>query len=813
MFARIPRTHSFRDQYTLTPSEEELRRRNRAYYEHYTREEAEKLKKLYIKACREESDYDISNPKKILWEGFRPHGYQAKKEAPLQKLPSFIPLLPRELKNITVTPFMIQLEGIVPDSLANAAITIRNNNEFSIRVYVAPRKQGVMDFPKGNRKVVKGNTETEIPIRYRAENVGKHYVVIDIIINECHGCECILQARVIPGFVTTDVNHIEFLSNGPPRFYLKLTNPCNARAGFAWENTTKSLTILPARGIIPPKCYMYCKINYIPVVEEKLAAEITLISERAKLLIDVFTTFVKAKVGLSTDHLEVPAIPLNIPIRRKVVLRNFKDEIVLFRVINPKPIYGVTITPTEGLLKSFGDQIFYVNIRIPTCMQFTCSVVLEIQKIEEIKFKISGHVEYPMVSVKPNAFHLRKIFLGGFDRFKFQIENVGKCVASVKFNFEYYPEFYVSKNPEKGALALTSAGFMLEPQEQKVLYLHFHPIDVAPNCFFLPIVINDVLGPPSKIRPDTTIVSTYLSPGMNNYKPENAIETTHPTKLSCIEITNTVAWTILEFSHLDLDFFSYTHIASQSVTSLNFFASNESQEEITFTIRTKDLNGPFYLTNLEGGSVQHESDCMIITLEEGDEIILNAQFVAIAPGAYTVYAPVYLEGAEDEPHNYITLRGNHFSPTIEIPSPIVYMMPVPLGVQCESHFTAKLRYHSSKCFFSTKTSIPELLVSTYREALDRCRLDEDRLEDDEDVEGLHVAVIHTAGFPMQYSAMVKMECTCSAGCSFLVKGIADDCVLTSYIFRGVHCTADVAQSETSFANTTAVGLAEALQPP
>lgn len=804
MFARIPRVRCMRDEYTLSPSEEELKKRNQAYYQEYTREEAEKLRKLYKNMCKKDSDCNISNSSSSsLWSSFRPRGYQTKKEVVVPKKPSFIPLTPSELNNIVVTPFMMQLEGICPDSFANTAITVENNNEFSIRVYVAPRKRGVLEFPVGNRKTVKANSTADIAIKYKAENIGKHYVVIDIIINECHGCECILQARVIPRFVTTDSTHIEFMSNGPPRRYLKLTNPCNEEVTFTWENTTQSLVIMPSKGTVPPKCYLYCKINYVPMISERLASEIILVSERAtgpKTLVDVFATPVKAKVGLSTDHLQIPYVPLNLPIRRKVVLRNFGSENVLFKIINPSPIHGVTVTPSEGIMRCYGDQIFYVNVCISTCITFSCTVKIEVQKIDQIEFKISGCIEYPQIEIKPSSFHLRKIYLGCFDRFKFQVENCGQCAASIKFCFEYYPEFYVSNSSEKYSSALKPEGIILEPQELKTLYLHFDPIDVAPNCFYLPIILNGILGPPSKIRADTTSVVTYLAPGLNQYQPQFATASEYPARLSCIEISNTVSRAILGFSDLQLEFYIYSHGIMKSLESLNFFVTNLSHETATFSIHVKDITGPFVIKHLEGGDLSEENSCVSITLDGGDEAIFNVMFIPTIPGDYVDYVPVYLEGMENQPYNYIVMKGNLYTATIEIPNPIIYMLPVPMGVQCESHFSATLRYHTAKCFFSSKTLAQELLVSTYRENSEHAG------DWNDGVEKLHVALFYTSNVATQYSAVVILECDCGASATVTVKGASDNCILSTYIFRNVYCVKDTEHSETSFTKTVAVSL-------
>lgn len=793
IFARIPRNRSMKDQYTLSNSEEELRKRNRDYYQEYTRTEAQKLRNLYKDKCKQVSDYDTTNPKKIFFTDFKPQSYKDKEVALTTKKPSFIPLTPSELYNISVFPFIIQLEGIVPESFANTAITVKNNNEFSIRVYINPKKYGVLEFPEGNRKIIRANTEQKIPIKYNAEGIGNHYVAIEIIVNESHGCECILQTKVIPGFVTVNVSHLEFVSTESPRKYIKLTNPCNEDVTFNWENNTKSLNILPSKGTVPAKSFMYCKILYIPAVTEKLASEIILTSDnnkQSKILIDVFATLVKPKVAFSIDHLEIPIVPLNIPIKRRLTLRNFGNENVLFNIINPTPIYGISVAPSQGILRGYGDQIFNINICVPTCITFSCTVEIDVQLIDKISFKISGSVEYPQVIVKPENFNLRKVYLGCFDKFKFQVENIGRCLASIQFNFEYYPEFYVSTDAKKDSPVLKKKGILLEPQERKVLYLHFYPIDVAPNSFHLPIIINNILGPSSKIRMDTLSTNTYLGPGVNFYHSEQTNVIEYPAKLRCTEVSNTVLCPVLEFSELRFKFYKYTHVNLESVDSLVFFVTNVSNTTATFSIHLDDRD-PFCLKHLEGGTVNSEGNRIIITLNSKDEAILNAVFLPISPGEYINYFPVYLEGMEDEPYNYIIMHGNLYAPTIEVPDPVVYMLPVPLGITCESHFTAILRYHGEICSFSNQSQSTDLLVSVYREKSGKRRKEKDA------VDKLQVNVFHTTSNAVEYATQVILECSCGAFTKFTVKGVVDNCILTTHIFRNVYCVKDADHFDSS----------------
>lgn len=87
------------------------------------------------------------------------------------------------------------------------------------------------------------------------------------------------------------------------------------------------------------------------------------------------------------------------------------------------------------------------------------------------------------------------------------------------------------------------------------LHLHFEPIDLASYAFYLPIVINDILGPALETDPRTLKPLEYLKPFKKYYvnlTKDNQQDI--PLRLVTISIDCTVAGHVVHFSKLEFHF-------------------------------------------------------------------------------------------------------------------------------------------------------------------------------------------------------------------------------------------------------------------
>jgi len=104
---------------------------------------------------------------------------------------------------------------------------------------------------------------------------------------------------------------------------------------------------------------------------------------------------------------------------------------------------------------------------------------------------------------------------------------------------------YIS-NKQKG-----TEGITIVPGASQNLYLHFQPVDLASNAFYLPIMINQLLGPVSMLNPKSIQPAEFLKLHEAHYAHlSDFIMTPLPDKLPIVSIDYTVADRIVFFSKL-----------------------------------------------------------------------------------------------------------------------------------------------------------------------------------------------------------------------------------------------------------------------
>lgn len=94
-------------------------------------------------------------------------------------------------------------------------------------------------------------------------------------------------------------------------------------------------------------------------------------------------------------------------------------------------------------------------------------------------------------------------------------------------------------------------GITIAPGASQNLYLHFQPVDLASFVFYLPIVINQLLGPASMLNPRSIRPAEFLKSHEAHYAHLSGFTMTSlPDKLPTVSIDYTAAGRIVFFSKL-----------------------------------------------------------------------------------------------------------------------------------------------------------------------------------------------------------------------------------------------------------------------
>lgn len=127
------------------------------------------------------------------------------------------------------------------------------------------------------------------------------------------------------------------------------------------------------------------------------------------------------------------------------------------------------------------------------------------------------------------------------------------------------------KNKLTNSYASDAEGFILSPGVSVPVYLHFKPIEFASYTFYLPVIINEILGPvliesPKSIRP-----SEFLKPRETYYAYFSGIEITKsPPDMPTVYIDYTVSGHVISFSETVFHFDVMLNKVQESSTIPNY---------------------------------------------------------------------------------------------------------------------------------------------------------------------------------------------------------------------------------------------------
>lgn len=84
-----------------------------------------------------------------------------------------VPLTPIQLYNIKINPHDINFGKVAPNSNSVEVLYMENLNKFDVKVKISPGRSCVK-LPKGDTKIIKGFSNTSLPVVYNADTLGRY---------------------------------------------------------------------------------------------------------------------------------------------------------------------------------------------------------------------------------------------------------------------------------------------------------------------------------------------------------------------------------------------------------------------------------------------------------------------------------------------------------------------------------------------------------------------------------------------------------------------------------------------------------------
>nr|CAI5825410.1 unnamed protein product [Callosobruchus analis] len=727
------------------------------YFKNTRRQQVEVLK-------RTSSDYSITgpNPMKDILRTSDCQQYTTFK----QKEIYFIPLRPEKLMAITISPMYIEVGKIAPYTSMSDCFTIENNNNFPINVRIRALNNSVVI--KGKENLIIGtNDKREIYFDCFSHGLGRYYVPVYILINNCH----IFDATVFAEVVTKTVKCYEkevFIDPTTNTVYFEIYNPVNCGITYSAEIQETCFKIVPASGIIAPRSGMTLRLTYIPEFDPPLNTELYLCSESgAKQIIKVKFQAGPAKVpvNFNTDVVNFENIPLNVPVYQDILLSNNSDTSVAVIVDNPRPMEGIEVSPDQGILMAKCDEIIKIRVHFKTPITFRCKLKIRVHS-SKFEILITGKVSLPFVSFKPNFIQFPKIPAGAFQRRKFQITNTSEAVANVKFDLRSFSELSITYTDGQACTESIS----LEPNLFVDLWLEFRPIEPVVYTTYIPYILNDMVGPPRMNIAKSLDPISYFSMDQTKEQRKSIVYegVTCDKTLDFLRVGCTAGRPWLQISPLHIDFVEQNTSSSQfkcfnvinvsNVEQRFGFLNDESNEQKPFKIFDED--------ELIVKRYYHKD------LQPNEELELKVKFEPQEFGKYNEDIPLFIESFFENncPFNYLHLSGLCPHPSITSDTYILFFETIPPHDKRSKTLTIQLFTHQPNCVLEVENEIESTEVTW----------DESDFQKSQLSRNIDVTVTFQPTAECNINSAVIFKCSCDTTFKLNIMAQADNSLLVTY---------------------------------
>ncbi|KAK9870423.1 hypothetical protein WA026_007993 [Henosepilachna vigintioctopunctata] len=753
IFAKMPRIVVSHDEYGYSSTTLLMKSENRDYYKQY-------LQRLHgnISLVNAKIKYPYELTRKWMFERYACERVDDEKDE-LKSVSSLLPLSPLMLHNVKISPKYIRLQRVAPISNVEHIFKIHNQNTFPIFVYVTSVKLGI-HFPHGHYKIVKPNEEKIITLTCFAGLVGRYINLIQVVVNFCHLYTISVMVEVVPKMINLDNSVLNFEpeKSGNIKF-IELQNNLNSSISYSTEISFSRFSIEPSMAIIPQKRSLFCAIKYDNLPEMPDYCELVLTSEGGgSQIMQISRKKEKPRVEIYPPYLNLFNLPLNIKETYRLRVRNTRNYTICYMIVDPSPLQGVEIFPYQGVIDSHGELELVITVVIENSEFFETTFEFIFEDSFRVVVPIQGTIVIPTVDIRPEYIVNRQLIPFAYRRNVFYVKNESVCDCVVRFDLDQYEYFRVTEDETDLDGTIHNTDLKLLPGEVKTLYLHFHPMDALTESFYIPIIINNMVGPPLMTFGES--VHYILNP-----------DSTTTTKLPCMKITSICGTPLLHFSTLKLTFkYAVSDIYEEPLTKF-FTAKNGGNDIVEFCIRIDELLPQFELEYHSGQPIQ-TTDCSFISkLLPGESTIFLVKFIPDFPGEFVnnlpIYVRNYLNGCI---FNYLRISGSYKEATITSTDTIFYLGCTPIDFRSSVILNLNTFYHEKDCKMSCSTPLPNLSI-TFRE---RTRKQSKNIT--------RIKLIVTANKPTSIFTNIEFECTCGATCNVKLVAFSDNCFLSHYAF-------------------------------
>ncbi|TGZ55685.1 Uncharacterized protein DBV15_01392 [Temnothorax longispinosus] len=552
-----------------------------------------------------------------------------KKSISTTKAAVLIPLSPLQIYKVHIYPTTFAFGMVAPNSFNYRRLVVKNTNDVPVMIRLISLSTKSIYFPENHLMILQPGSIMTRLVEYFADGVGKFNGYINYVINDNHSFELNITAYIVQKQLYIDKREIEFgkeWSEGevyrPLASVVRITNKLDAKICFRWEVPAASgFHIEPRSGSVRGNAtlHVYVRYEHSDNAKDNYAQALMKCESGSRVSLRLSVPRFVPKVEFVSDNANLGEIPLNLPTRVVAVLQNFE----------------------------FNE----VYLTFDVCCRFTTTIAVTIQGCLQLLYRINGSVSFPRLKLLPQRIDVKRLSIDALQTYQITATNVGTTLLKLQVLLEEHPEFHVSllengksleiANESNNLIAIYifdkqkgTEGIIIVPGASQTLYLHFQPVDLASYAFYLPIVINQLLGPVSMLNPKSIRPAEFLKSHEAHYAhlPGFAI-TPLPDKLPTISIDYTVASRVIFFSKLSFRFNAATNKLSEEL----FIENRATSKEIAMSINIEEFNKadcPFAIERSHGAEIRRTLDSIECTLRPGGSVSFVLEFKPRRRGSF-----------------------------------------------------------------------------------------------------------------------------------------------------------------------------------
>ncbi|KYM78570.1 Uncharacterized protein CXorf59, partial [Atta colombica] len=703
-----------------------------------------------------------------------------------------IPLSPLQIYKVHIHPTTFVFGIVASNSFNYRRLVVKNTNDIPVMIQLVTTLKCI-HFPEGDSMILQpGSTMTKL-IEYFADKVcGKFTGSINYVINHNHSFEFNITACIIRKQLCIDKREIELVKEQSREIYqpiasiVRIINKLNAKIYFRWEiPATSRFYIEPEFGSVRGNATLHAYVHYeYNNMKDNSNIQAMMICESgSRVSLRLSASQFVPKVEFVNDNANLGEIPLNLPTKVIAVLQNFEFNEVTYEVDSASLIRGCNVKPLRGKISPRGIAILEIYLTFDVCCRFTIVIAVTIEGRLQLLYKINGNVSFPRLRLVPQRIDIKRLRIGALQTHQITATNIGTTLLKLQVLLEEYPEFRISLSANDKSSEIGTEGITIAPDTSQNLYLHFQPVDLASCSFYLPIVINELLGPVSMLNSKSTRPAEILKLHEAHYMHLSGFSmTTLPDKLPTVSIDYTVADRIIFFSKLLFRFNTLTNELSEEL----FVENRVMVREILISINIEEFNKvdcPFTIKWSHGTEIGRTTDAIECTLHPGDNVSFILEFKPRKRGSFSAEAPIYIRGElDDGVFNKLRLNGEFPASSIDVEPTEIYFMPVPLGTEVEEKFRIRAKHFDNTAFIRPNFLTTPRCSGDYKNELLRVDFPNGNVVPPQSYVELEAKVTFKSNQPVSFCSIIEFsDDNQLAVCFLTIYATADNNLLTTYI--------------------------------